>query len=145
LRSGEKEAMEKIAANVYFPNLENTNIFLQQDGFTDKELLNANDLPDSERPINQHWSWDRILRSVFIKQADVLQDVYLFEDHFSDEVIKDNFYYYEPKTVHESSLSPCVHAILACPPRHAILASYRTSGHRSVAGLVGAAQSGWGA
>jgi maltose phosphorylase len=53
------------------------------------------------------------LRSVFIKQADVLQGVYLFEDHFSEEVIKDNFYYYEPKTVHESSLSPCVHSILA--------------------------------
>lgn len=113
LHAGEKEAMEKVAANVYFPHLENTNIFLQQDGFTDKELLNASDLPDSERPINQHWSWDRILRSVFIKQADVLQGVYLFEDHFSEEVIKDNFYYYEPKTVHESSLSPCVHAILA--------------------------------
>ncbi|GIR57484.1 MAG: hypothetical protein CM15mP65_00650 [Crocinitomicaceae bacterium] len=27
--------------------------------------------------------------------------------------MRDNFEFYEPKTVHESSLSPCIHAILA--------------------------------
>jgi len=70
-------------------------------------------LPASERPINQHWSWDRILRSCFIKQADVLQGLYFFEDDFSLETIKANFDFYEPMTVHESSLSPCVHSILA--------------------------------
>ena len=79
----------------------------------DKEQLSANDLPLTERPINQHWSWDRILRSIFIKQADVLQGLYLFEDHFDLETIRENFDFYEPKTVHESSLSPCVHVILA--------------------------------
>ena len=53
------------------------------------------------------------LRSVYIKQADVLQGIYLFEDHFTTDEIKDNFDFYEPKTVHESSLSPCIHSILA--------------------------------
>ena len=89
-------------------------MFLQQDGFLDKEQLKANDIPLDERPINQHWSWDRILRSIFIKQADVLQGIYFFEDDFDYQTIKENFEYYEPKTVHESSLSPCVHSILAC-------------------------------
>jgi maltose phosphorylase len=37
----------------------------------------------------------------------------LFEDHFDLETIRENFDFYEPKTVHESSLSPCVHAIIA--------------------------------
>ncbi|MCX8485939.1 MAG: family 65 glycosyl hydrolase domain-containing protein [Crocinitomicaceae bacterium] len=109
----EIKAMRHIVENVYFPVLEGTNIFLQQDGFMDKEQLSANDLPLTERPINQHWSWDRILRSIFIKQADVLQGLYLFEDHFDLETIRENFDFYEPKTVHESSLSPCVHVILA--------------------------------
>lgn len=111
----DKEIMDwkKIVSNVYFPKIENSRVFLQQDGFLDKELLNANDIPESERPINQNWSWDRILRSVFIKQADVLQGLYLFEDHFDQQTIQDNFNFYEPKTVHESSLSPCVHVILA--------------------------------
>lgn len=103
----------KIVDNVYEPRLEGSNIYLQQDGFLDKEDRLAEDLDRSERPINQHWSWDRILRSVFIKQADVLQGMYFFEDDFSEEVIRDNFNYYEPRTVHESSLSPCVHAVLA--------------------------------
>jgi maltose phosphorylase len=79
----------------------------------DKEQLAAKDIPESQNPINKHWSWDRILRSIFIKQADVLQGLYLFEEHFDEETLKQNFDFYEPKTVHESSLSPCIHAILA--------------------------------
>jgi maltose phosphorylase len=73
----------------------------------------AADLNPAERPINQHWSWDRILRSVFIKQADTLQGLYFFEDEFDRATHRENFEFYEPRTVHESSLSPCVHAILA--------------------------------
>ncbi|NVK28254.1 MAG: glycoside hydrolase family 65 protein [Flavobacteriia bacterium] len=88
-------------------------VYLQQDGFLDKELRPADSLEDSERPINQHWSWDRILRSCFIKQADVLQGLYFFEHEYDLETIKRNFDFYEPMTVHESSLSPCVHVILA--------------------------------
>jgi maltose phosphorylase len=113
LRKGEREEWLNIIDKIYLPKLENTNIFLQQDNFMDKVLMNADELPENERPINQHWSWDRILRSVFIKQADVLQGVYLFEEQFSMDEIKDNFNFYEPKTVHESSLSPCIHSILA--------------------------------
>lgn len=63
--------------------------------------------------MNQKWSWDRILRSCFIKQADVLQGLYFFGDDFDRETVCRNFDFYEPRTVHESSLSPCVHAILA--------------------------------
>jgi maltose phosphorylase len=70
-------------------------------------------LRPEDRPLNQKWSWDRILRSCFIKQADVLQGIYLFEDDFDIDTIKRNFDFYEPMTVHESSLSPCVHVILA--------------------------------
>ncbi len=113
LTDAEQQKWQHIVKNVYFPKLEGTNVYLQQDGFMDKEQLTAADLAESERPINQHWSWDRILRSIFIKQADVLQGLYLFEDHFDLETIRENFDFYEPKTVHESSLSPCVHVILA--------------------------------
>ena len=111
----EKElaTFREIVGNVYLPVLEGTKIFLQQDGFMDKEQLSISDLPLNERPINKYWSWDRILRSIFIKQADVLQGLYLFEENFDSETIQENFDFYEPKTVHESSLSPCVHAILA--------------------------------
>lgn len=109
----EMDRWEDICAKMYFGKKEGTEIYLQQDGFLDKEIIPVAQLNSSERPINQHWSWDRILRSCYIKQADVLQGLYFFEHQFDDQVIKENFDFYEPLTVHESSLSPCVHSILA--------------------------------
>jgi maltose phosphorylase len=102
-----------LVKNMHFPYDSTRKVFLQQDGFLDKELRSASSIPSDERPINQNWSWDRILRSCFIKQADVLQGLYLFEDQFDTETIKRNFDFYEPMTVHESSLSACIHSIVA--------------------------------
>ena len=113
LSESEISEMKKVADAMYFPYSEEHQIYLQQDGFLDKELVKVADLDKSERPINQKWSWDRILRSPYIKQADVLQCFYFFEDHFSTEELKRNFEFYESFTVHESSLSPCVHSIQA--------------------------------
>jgi len=109
----ETGAWKEIIQNLYFPYSREHDVFLQQEGYLDKEQVLAADLNPSERPINQHWSWDRILRSCFIKQADVLQGIFMFEDEFDVKTIRRNFNFYEPRTVHESSLSPCVHSILA--------------------------------
>jgi len=102
-----------IVEKMYLPKDEERQIFLQQDGYMDKEQILVKELDPIHRPLNQKWSWDRILRSCFIKQADVLQGIYFFEEHFDLETIRRNFDFYEARTVHESSLSPCVHAILA--------------------------------
>jgi maltose phosphorylase len=109
----ETSKWKDIVEKMYFAEDAKRQIYLQQDGFLDKELLRVSDLKPEDRPLNQKWSWDRILRSCFIKQADVLQGLYLFEDDFDVETIRRNFDFYEPMTVHESSLSPCVHVILA--------------------------------
>lgn len=102
-----------IADKMYLPEEKELGIFLQQEDYMDKEQTLASELDPSQRPLNQKWSWDRILRSPFIKQADVLQGLYYFQDRFDIETIRRNFHFYEARTVHESSLSPCVHAILA--------------------------------
>ncbi len=104
---------KEIANNIYLPVHYDLGIFLQQDGFMDKVQQTVEDLDPAERPLNQHWSWDRILRSVFIKQADVLQGIYFFEDEFDEETIRRNFDFYEPRCVHESSLSASIHSVLA--------------------------------
>ena len=113
LSNAEIELWDNVANNMYFPYSKEHEIFLQQDSFLDKELIPVSDLDKSNRPINQKWSWDRILRSPYIKQADVLQGFYFFEDNFTDEELARHFDFYEPFTVHESSLSPCVHSIQA--------------------------------
>jgi maltose phosphorylase len=111
--SEEKTLWREIAENMYFPEDKERGSFVQQEGYLDKELLTTDTINPDERPINQHWSWDRILRSCFIKQADVLQGIYLFEDDYDMATIKRNFDFYEPYTVHESSLSPSIHSVLA--------------------------------
>ena len=113
LSKSEVNEWKVVADNMFFPYSEEHGVFLQQDGFLDKELITVADLDKSQRPINQKWSWDRILRSPYIKQADTLQGFYFFEDHFEVENLEKHFDFYEPFTVHESSLSPCVHSIQA--------------------------------
>jgi len=102
-----------VIKRIHLPFDAKRNVYLQQDGFLDKDLKKAADIPAAERPLNQHWSWDRILRSPYIKQADTLQSIFLFEEDYGKEEIKRHFDFYEPLTVHESSLSPCIHTILA--------------------------------
>jgi len=102
-----------IIENMYSPENKKLGVYLQQDGFLDKTLTRAADIPESQLPINQHWTWDRIVRSSLIKQADVVQGLYFFEENFDKETIRRNFEFYEPLTVHESSLSSCTHSIVA--------------------------------
>jgi maltose phosphorylase len=112
-RAGETAQWKAVGSGMYFPFDPQRNIFLQQDGYLDKEPVTVDDIDPAERPINQHWSWDRILRSPFIKQADTLQGMYLFDERYDAPTLKRHFDYYESRTVHESSLSPCIHAVLA--------------------------------
>ncbi|WP_224485185.1 glycoside hydrolase family 65 protein [Robertkochia aurantiaca] len=113
LNNEEVNGWMNVAENMYFPYSEEHGVYLQQDGFLDKEMITVENLDQSQRPINQHWSWDRILRSPYIKQADTLQGFYFFEDHFTKDELEKHYDFYEPFTVHESSLSPCVHSIQA--------------------------------
>ena len=113
LSDAELQEWLKVSGNMYFPFSKEHDVYLQQDGFLDKDLVQVKDLDKSQRPINQKWSWDRVLRSPYIKQADTLQGFYFFEDHFTKEQLEKHFNFYEPFTVHESSLSPCVHSIQA--------------------------------
>ena len=111
--SGERNHWAEIAKNMYLPYDEELEVYVQHDTFLDKELRSVETLDMADRPINQNWSWDKILRSCFIKQADVLQAMYFLNHQFTKKEKEKNFLFYEPMTVHESSLSPCIHAILA--------------------------------
>lgn len=103
----------EIVEKMYYPEDQELGIFVQHDGFLDKDLTPVAELDPSNLPLNQNWSWDRVLRSPYIKQADVLQGIYFFGNQFSLDEKRRNFEFYEPLTVHESSLSPSIHAILA--------------------------------
>ncbi|GFZ31136.1 maltose phosphorylase [Clostridium zeae] len=113
ITDAELSKMKEVAEKMYYPMIEELGVFAQQDNYMDKEQILVKDLDPSNLPLNQKWSWDRILRSCFIKQADVLQGIFFLNDRYDLETKKKNFAFYEPRTVHESSLSPCVHSIIA--------------------------------
>ena len=119
IESKELAHWQDIVDKMYLPEADidlhgkKTHIFVQHDTFLDKDLTPIADMPQTIRPINQHWSWDRILRSPYIKQSDTLHAMFYFPDAFTTEEKQQNFDFYEPLTVHESSLSPSVHSVLA--------------------------------
>ncbi len=109
----EPDRWRQIIDRIFLPEDPDRGIVLQQSNYLDKEMLTVVDLTPEDRPLNQNWSWDRILRSPFIKQADVLQGMWVFPEAFDLDTLRRNFDFYEPRTVHESSLSPSIHAVLA--------------------------------
>ncbi|MCH4008173.1 glycoside hydrolase family 65 protein [Companilactobacillus sp.] len=109
----EKAKWQDIVDRMYLPYDKDLDIFVQHDGFLDKDLQPVSAIPKDQLPINQHWSWDKILRSPYIKQGDVLQVMYDFIDEFTPEQKKHNFDFYEQYTVHESSLSPAIYSVMA--------------------------------
>lgn len=111
--SEEYELWQTIAAKLFINYDESKRIFIQDDGFLNKELVPVAQLSSDQLPLHQNWSWDRILRSPYIKQADVLQSIYMLNHEYTAEQIEANFHFYEPFTVHESSLSAAIHSILA--------------------------------
>jgi len=57
--------------------------------------------------------WEELRKTQVLKQADVVMLMFLLWDSFPPEVRAANFRYYEPRTAHDSSLSPSFHALLA--------------------------------
>jgi len=112
LTEDETARWQHIAQNMYIPQDE-TGLIEQHDGYFDLPHTDINAIPMSEFPLYDHWSYDRIYRSDMIKQPDVLMFLYLYNSSFTKEVKRINYEFYEPRTIHESSLSPAIHSILA--------------------------------
>lgn len=112
LGAEEPEHWREIAENMYLPQTE-SGLFEQHDGYFDLPHTDIHAIPVSQFPLYDHWSYDRIYRTDMIKQPDVLMMLYLYSTSFSREVKRVNYDFYEPRTIHESSLSPSVHSILA--------------------------------
>lgn len=98
---------------MYIPKEEVTGIYEQHEGFFSLPHVDVDTIPIEDFPLYDHWSYDRIYRNDMIKQPDVLMFMLLFNNNFTEEELKANYEFYEPKCIHESSLSPSVHSILA--------------------------------
>lgn len=102
-----------IAENMYIPYQEETGIFEQHEGYFNLPHIDIDQISMEEFPLYHHWTYDRIYRNNMLKQPDVLMMMLLYNNDFTKEQLESNYDYYEPKCIHESSLSPSVHSILA--------------------------------
>jgi alpha,alpha-trehalose phosphorylase len=71
------------------------------------------DLIPKNTDIRSHYHPLNLWRMQVVKQADVLLLMFVHGEQFSKELKAKNYHYYEPKTNHGSSLSPCIHSIIA--------------------------------
>ncbi len=103
------------AAKMRLPQDRASGVFEEHDGFFDLPHLAIDQIPASDFPLYQHWSYDRIYRYDMIKQPDVLMFLFLYNQDpaFTPAIKRANYDYYEPRCIHESSLSPSIHSILA--------------------------------
>ena len=90
-----------------------TKLFEQHAGYFDLPHIDIRSIPVEEFPLYAHWTYDRIYRNDMIKQPDVLMFLFLYNQDYPLDVIKANYEFYEPRCIHESSLSPSIHSILA--------------------------------
>ncbi|ASA23173.1 glycoside hydrolase family 65 protein [Paenibacillus donghaensis] len=101
------------AEHMRIPVDEETGVYEEHDGFFDMPHIDIHSIPVTEFPLYSNWSYDRLYRYDMIKQPDVLMFMFLYSGQFSKEAKLANYEYYEPRCIHESSLSPSIHSILA--------------------------------
>ncbi len=109
----EAQDWRNMAECMYIPYDEERQLFEQHQGFFQLPHIDVDAIPIEEFPLYHHWTYDRIYRNDMIKQPDVLMLMLMFNSSFTPEQIQKNYEYYEPRCIHESSLSPSVHSILA--------------------------------
>lgn len=102
------------AEKMYIPYSDETKLFEQHEGFFHLPHIDVSAIPVEDFPLYSHWSYERIYRNDMLKQPDVLMFMMLYGSEFTGEQLAANFDYYEPRCIHESSLSPSIHSILAC-------------------------------
>lgn len=113
LKAEEQASWKAMADKMIILYDNNTGLYEQHEGYFKLPRLDVNSIPVEEFPLYNNWSLPRIYRYDMTKQPDVLLFMFFFSQDYSLETKFKNFEYYEPRCIHESSLSPSVHSILA--------------------------------
>lgn len=109
-------SIEKKLDKIYLPQPDENGIIPQFDGYFDLQDLDLRKYKESPivgliyRDYNSHMLNDYKVA----KQADVVELLYQQEDLFPPEIKRKNYFYYEERTLHDSSLSKAIHSVLAC-------------------------------
>lgn len=100
---------------LYLPQPTEEGILPQFDGYFEQRDLDLSGYRAAPQvgAIMKDFNFKMLRGYKVAKQADVVQLMFLREDLFPGELRRKNYLYYEPRTLHDSSLSKAIHAILA--------------------------------
>ncbi|MBC6309417.1 glycoside hydrolase family 65 protein [Listeria sp. FSL L7-1582] len=103
------------AAKLYLPQPNTELVIPQDDTYLSKKIIDLAPYKEASQvgALFLDYNLDQVNDMQITKQADVMILLYLLENEFSPEVKQANWDYYEPKTLHDSSLSRATHSILA--------------------------------
>lgn len=109
------EQGEDFLKRLYLPKPNAEEIIPQDDTFLSKAEIDLTRYKEAQgsQAILLDYSRQEVNEMQILKQADVVMLLYLFPDLFSREVTAKNLEYYERHTIHDSSLSKAIHAIVA--------------------------------
>lgn len=113
LTEEEIASWEQVQGKIYLPRKEGTQLLEQFEGYFDlKEVIiekyDKNDWPVRPEALKKI----KTSETQIIKQADVVMLLHLLGEEFDEETMKLNYSYYEKRTMHGSSLSPSIYAIM---------------------------------
>ena len=113
----ELSQFELAAEKMFLPYSEKFEVHEQDDCYLTRNPFDMTKVPRNFE-IKHDMGLLEISRRQVTKQADLVLAMYLMPDHFSAEAKKKNYDFYEPRTCHASSLSPCGHGIMASEIGH---------------------------
>lgn len=109
------DEMVKRAEQLYIPEPNEDGIVPQDDTYLSKEIIDLTKYKNQTKvgSMFDDYNLDEVNEIQVSKQADIMILFYLREELFSKETKRKNWNYYEPKTLHDSSLSLSTHSIIA--------------------------------
>lgn len=111
-----EELLSSRADQIYLPQADpKTGLLPQFDGYFNLKFLNLTKYKNAPRvaEIMKEYNFDMLRQYQAAKQADVVQLLYLRGDLFPEHMQRENYTYYEERTLHDSSLSKAIHSVLA--------------------------------
>lgn len=105
---------KKVADNMYLPYDKENEIYMQDDNFIYKDPIDIDSIPVNKLPLLTNLHPLNLWRYQVCKQADIVLLMFLCSNEFTPEMRKKVFDFYEPRTIHDSSLSAGIHSIVAC-------------------------------
>lgn len=114
----ERRSWRRVASEVYLPPPDEGGVYPQFQGYLSlpDQLANRDPrrrLPEIDEEVKRRMDALLPFETRLIKQADVLLVMAMFPDAFEPRVAEANFAFYDPRTVHASSLSTAPHASVA--------------------------------